>query len=206
MRQTLCAVLCVGVGFSSWAQEASPTPTPSAPPVVKAEEDTSAVLTDDNRLLFGAERRELTQLEFFWAIGRSDLVARGQANASRRFVLGVVAGLVAGLGVGVGVTLLATAPDVTVGRCNTDNVYYNEVCVPAKSQHEVGGIASIASGLVVAGVLWSVAYWSRPEVFSPWELKQFIKEHNAKVAPSVTLQLSPAVGPGFEGLVARGTF
>ncbi len=206
MRRILFGVLCLCVSLPSWAQVSSP-PTPSAPPVVRAEEDTTVEWTDDDRLLFGADRREVTPLGLFEALGRTDLLERGQANARRRFILGISAAVVGVVGLGVGIALLATTPDTTSGRCNTDAIYFNEVCTPTKATHEIGGVAFIAGGLVIAGVLGSIAWWSRPEVFTKWELKQFIKEHNAKVGgPPVTLQLLPAVGPGFEGLVARGTF
>lgn len=191
---------------------ASPVPAPaatsiSAPPVVGAQDDSSIAMTDEGKILFGAQKREVDVPELFHALGRADLVAQSEANAKRRFAFTIAAISVAVVAVGVGVGLLATTPNPLTPECTVSSMVYNEICLPAKVAHEAGGGATIGGGLLLAGVLASIAYWARPEVFSKWDLRKFINEHNASVgAPAITLQLVPTVGAGVEGLVAQGTF
>jgi hypothetical protein len=211
-RQLLVFVAC----FSSlsFAQTAEPAPAPaaatpqvSAPPVVGAQEDSTIGMTDDGRILFGASKREVDAPELFRALGRADLVAQSEANVKRRFGFTIAAITVGVVAVGVGVALFATTPDPVTPACLVNAQTYNEVCLPAKVAHQVGGGTAIGGGLLVAGILASIAYWARPEVFSKWDLKKFINEHNASIgAPAITLQLLPTVGAGVEGLVAQGTF
>jgi hypothetical protein len=210
----------VGIGvmcFSLLAQAqtmtpTAPTPPPISPPVVAAEEDRSVTFTEDEKILYGAERKELTPLELFGVLGRTDLLERSKENTERRKWLLISAIAVAAVGVGVGIAVLATGPNLENGRCNSDVTYYNSVCVPANTAHQAGGIAAIGGGLVIGGILASIAWWSRPEVFTRYELQKFIDQHNASLATggktpsSFKLEVTPAVSAAFAGLVARGTF
>ncbi len=192
---------------ASPAVPASAAPSVSAPPVVNVQEDTTIDLTDDGRILFGAQKRQVDAPELFRALGRADLVAQSEANVKRRFGFTIAAISVAVVAVGVGIALFATTPDVKSPACTSNLTTYNEVCVPDAVAHQAAGGAVLGGGLLVAGILASIAYWARPEVFSKWDLKKFINEHNASIgAPAVSLQVVPAVGAGVQGLVALGTF
>jgi hypothetical protein len=210
LRHTLAAALTLSA-FAAHAQDAAPAPvpTPAAPPIIAAEEDRSVVVTDDDELLYGAARQKVTNVELFKLLGRDDLLVQSAQNEQRRTVLAITGGGVAVAGLAIGIALLATAPDLTMGACGVDIRLYNEQCRAEAAGHQVGGIVGIAGGLLVGGLLASIAYWSRPEVFTRAELRKFVNEHNATIgAPKSTLRLElrPAVSPAFSGLVASGTF
>jgi hypothetical protein len=206
-------VMCVSLLARAQALVPSgPLPTPISPPVVAAEEDRSVTYTEDDKILYGAERKELTPVELFGVLGRTDLLQKSKDNGERRKWLLVSAIAVAVVGVGVGIAVLATGPHLESGRCNTDVIYFNDVCTPANTAHQAGGIAAISGGLVIGGILASIAWWSRPEVFTRYELQKFIDAHNASLAnggkspSSFRLEVTPAVSAAFSGLVASGTF
>jgi hypothetical protein len=214
LRHALAVALTFSA-FAARAQDAAPAPTPTvvptpaAPPIVAVEEDRSVVLTDDDELLYGAARQKVSNVELFKLLGRDDLLAQSAQNEQRRTVLAITGGGVAVAGIAVGIALLATAPDLTQGPCGVDIKLYNEQCRAEAAAHQIGGIVGIAGGVLVGGLLGSIASWSRPEVFTKSELRKFVNEHNTAIgAPKSTLrlQLRPALSPGFSGLVASGTF
>lgn len=209
----LVIVSVLSVSLLAQAQEATvAVPTPATPPIIAAEEDRSVVYTDDYKILYGETRKELTAVQLFEALGRTDLVDQANTNSKRRTVLMISAISVAAIGLGAGIALLATAPNLMTGRCNMEAAYLNDVCLPLNSLHQVGGAASIAGGLIIGAILGSVAWWSRPEVFTRYEMGKFIDQHNAELVnankkpTSFHFDLSPSVSPTFAGLVATGTF
>lgn len=193
------------------AQEAA-VPTPASPPIIAAEEDRSVIYTDDYKILYGEARKELTAVQLFEVLGRTDLVEQANTNAKRRTVLMISGISVAAVGLVAGIVLLATSPNLMTGRCNMEAAYLNDVCLPLNSLHQVGGAASIAGGIIIGAILGSVAWWSRPEVFTRYEMGKFIDQHNAELVnankkpTSFHFELSPSVSPSFAGLVATGSF
>jgi hypothetical protein len=207
----LVIVSVVTMGLLANAEEVE-VPVPATPPIIAAEEDRSVIFTDDYKILYGETHRELTAVQLFEVLGRSDLVAQANTNSKRRTALVISGVSVAVVGLGAGIALLATAPNLQTGRCNMEADYYNNVCLPRNSAHQIGGAASIAGGIIIGAILGSVAWWSRPEVFTRYELGKFIDQHNAELVnaskkpSSFHFELSPSVSPSFAGLVATGTF
>jgi hypothetical protein len=206
--QRLISVSVLSVALLARAEEAMPPST--TPPIIAAEEDRSVIYTDEYQILYGEARKELTPVQLFEVLGRTDLVEQAKVNSTRRTALIISAVSVAAVGVGLGIGLLATAPNLQTGRCNMEAAYFNDVCVPLNSAHQVGGATSIAGGLIIGAILGSVAWWTRPEVFTRYELGKFIDQHNAslvnKKPTSFHFELSPSLSPAFAGLVATGTF
>lgn len=192
--------------LATLARAQAPEPAPPLPPLpAAAPEDRRVELTDDDLLLYGNPPRQVTPVELFQALGRQDLVDRARANAARRLGLFIAAGVLAAGAVAVAAALWATAPEMGgTSRCNSgDLAYYNTVCQPQWVLHTQGGTFALVGGLAAAGVLATFALFTRPDVFTPFELQQFIREHNASLA---WLRLTPWLSPAGAGLAARAAF
>lgn len=184
---------------------------PTQPPLSTVVEDHTVVMTDEDELLLGASRQKVTPLELFRALGRTDLVQQGELNAKRRTAFIIASAVVGVVGIAGAVAIFATTPDLTMGACGVDVALYNSKCRSEASLHQVLGATTLAVGILGAGVLASLALWSRPEVLSTYELRKFVDEQGkgqnpAAPAPPPQVHFSPWLGTDSAGLVAHGTF
>jgi hypothetical protein len=165
-----------------------------------------AALTPDKHLRF--EDREVGPAEFFTLTGRQDLAERSRSNVRRRIIL-AVAGSAVLIGTFVpGIYLLATVPDSESARCQMDQAYFNEVCSRQKAEHTIAGTALLAAGGLLGFGLLTIAYWTLPEVFKPFELREYIDGYNRKHATKagVSVRLSPVATLTGGGLALEGRF
>lgn len=200
IRPLLTALLLAASLAHAQAAEAPAAPTPTEEPQVE--------FTDDNRIVYGPERRELTPVQLFEVMGRRDLVARAQLNATRRIVLAVSAGALAAAGVTVAIVMMLTTPP-TVGAtpCNAgNNDLYNTYCQPQYVLHYTVSTVSLVAGLAGAGILATYAVLANPDVYSAYQLERLIHTYNASRAGPASLRVLPWALPGGAGLVASARF
>jgi hypothetical protein len=116
--------------------------------------------------------------------------------------------VVAAVALGVGIALLATSPVMTGAvRCNSGDLeYYNSYCQPQWVLHQVSGTVTLGVGLAAASVLATLGLWARPDVLTPYELRKFIKEHNASLGPVSRLRVAPWLSTQGAGLSASAQF
>ncbi len=165
-----------------------------------------AALTPDRHLRF--ENREVSPAEFFTLTGRQDLADRSRSNIRRRVILAVTGSAVL-VGTFIpGIYLLATVPDSESARCQMDQAYFNEVCSRQKAEHSIVGVALLAVGGLLGFGLLTIAYWTLPEVFKPFELREYVDRYNRQHATKagVSVRLSPVVTLTGGGLALEGRF
>ncbi|MEW6430683.1 MAG: hypothetical protein AB1730_04170 [Myxococcota bacterium] len=192
-----------------------PRGPPPAPPPTAASEATppaffERMLSVDQkgRVYEGRARTPVRARDVFERAGRVDLLEQSESLSRRRITLAVLAAVVGAAGVAVGATLIAIAPSPATPTCEADVRYYNDVCVPRYHAYQNTGSAVLVSGVIVASLLATLAWWSNPDVLSRDEMTKLVSTYNARLkktlAPSgpSSLRLAPWVGPGGGGLAA----
>jgi hypothetical protein len=165
-----------------------------------------AALTKDRHLRF--QNRDVTPSEFFSLTGREDLAERSRSNIRRRIILAVTGSVVL-VGAAIpGIWLITTSPDIETPRCQSDYVYFNEVCLKQKAEHSTLGVAVLAVGGLLGFGLLTIAYWTLPEVFKPFELREYVDGYNRKHAAKagVSVRLAPVVTLSGGGMTLEGRF
>ena len=155
--------------------------------------------------------RTLGAHEFYTRVGRLDLAARADERTRQRIWLFAGAGLTAVAGAVGGAVVLGNAQNLNDPACIAGgNATYNE-CVDRANKSTTIGSGLILLGVVAGASLFTWACLIPQMVTSPEETVHLATEYNRALArehgaPGARLQLTPAFGPGYQGLVARLTF
>ena len=156
--------------------------------------------------------RPLGAQEFYSEVGRPDLAARSAERSRQRtwLIVGSVVTLAAG--VTSGLVVLGNAQSLGDGKCFAapQPQVYND-CVDRNHQSTTVGTVLIASGVLLAGGLFTWAMTIDQMVTTPDESAKLTLEHDRALArkygaPEAHLDVLPAIGPRFAGLTARLTF
>jgi hypothetical protein len=126
---------------------------------------------------------------------------------------------VAVAGITGGIISYATAPDLTRDPCQQDLRTYNEICVPRANAHFIGGTVLMAVGAVGGALLFTLGYWSNPNVTSSDETIGLASKYNSQLKKRLleaqpearkprppSLKVAPVLLPTFAGLTARLDF
>lgn len=222
-RAIACALLVVGLSATALGEQpASSTPMTDVPavsepppppgeapstPLPPAFFERMLSVDEKGRVYEGRARRLLSREEVFARLERPDLLEESEELSRRRVALAISAGLVAVTGTAVGIALIVLAPPINTVECEADVHTYNEVCVPRHRAYQLAGGVVLGSTFVVATLLATLAWWTKPDVLSRDELTREIATYNAKLkkrlAPPVSWRVTPYLGPGGGGLVVR---
>jgi hypothetical protein len=201
----LAAAALLSLPARAQAPADAPVPPPSAPPAQGAPEGLQVTVTDDDQVLLRS--RPVSPRQLFEALGREDLVAQADANAARRRALIIAGTAVAVAGVTAGLLVFAAGPDFSKLPCNTDDPRVFQACQDDHRAHTIAGTVPLFASLAVGGLLVTLGILTLPDVFTPYELHKFIRQHNASLdPPKATFRLAPWLSPGGGGLAGAGTF
>lgn len=197
--------------------DVTPPPLPAEPRLPQIFHEQFIAVDSKGNTSVGTSHRPLTRQQFFELAGRPDLVEASLAASHRRAAFVISGAAVLAAGAVAAVALLATIPDVRVMPC-ANLVYYRDVCQAIVQSHTLGGVLSAAGAATVGALLFTLAYWSTPDVLDRDEATALASKYNAALKKRLMegvaspppepsgFRLLPVIGPGGVGLVAWLTF
>jgi hypothetical protein len=156
--------------------------------------------------------RQLTAVEFYRLVGRGDLAAASEARKGERGILYGFSFLTFAAGVASGIWVSGNAQNVNDPACFAQGVTSYNRCVDSAQKSSLYGALLIGGGVVVGGLLLTIAALTPDMVTTPEETskladnynRNLVKRLNAVTEPRVSI--APVFGPGGGGLAARFTF
>jgi hypothetical protein len=156
--------------------------------------------------------RQLSAAEFYRLVGRGDLASASEVRQSERAVLYGFSFLTFAAGVASGIWVTSNAQSLNDPACFTQGVTSYNKCVDRSQKTSLYGAGLIAGGVVVGGLLLTIAALTPDMVTTPEETTRLVNNYNrglsrrlsASVEPRV--QVTPIFGKDGGGLAARFTF
>jgi hypothetical protein len=156
--------------------------------------------------------RQLTAVEFYRLVGRGDLAAASEARKGERGILYGFSFLTFAAGVASGIWVSSNAQNLNDPACFAQGVASYNRCVDSAQKSSLYGALLIGGGVVVGGLLLTIAALTPDMVTTPEETakladgynKNLVKRLNAVSEPKVSI--APVFGPGGGGIAARFTF
>jgi len=156
--------------------------------------------------------RQLSAVEFYRIIGRGDLVAASEARKGERGILYGFSFLTFAAGVASGIWVSSNAQSLNDPVCFAQGTVSYNKCVDSAQKNSLYGALLIGGGVVVGGLLLTIAALTPDMVTTPEETakladqynRNLVKRLNAATEPRVSV--APVFGPGGGGLAARFTF
>jgi hypothetical protein len=156
--------------------------------------------------------RQLSAVEFYKLVGRGDLAAASEARQGERGILYGFSFLTFAAGVASGIWVTSNAQNLNDPACFTQGTISYNRCVDSAQKTSLYGALLIGGGVVVGGLLLTLAALTPDMVTTPEETskladhynKNLVKRLNAAAEPRVSV--APVFGPGGGGLAARFTF
>jgi hypothetical protein len=158
--------------------------------------------------------RQLSAVEFYRMIGRPDLASASEVRKSERAVLYGFSFLTFAAGVASGIYVSSNAQSLNDPACFAQGAASYNKCVDHSQKTSLYGALLIGSGVVVGGLLLTIAALTPDMVTSPEETARMVDQYNkglskrlsAASASEPRVQVTPVFGPGGGGLAARFTF
>jgi len=156
--------------------------------------------------------RQLSAVEFYRLVGRGDLAAASEARKGERGILYGFSFLTFAAGVASGIWVTSNAQNLNDPACFAQGTASYNRCVDSASKSNLYGALLIGSGVVVGGLLLTLAALTPDMVTTPEETakladqynRNLVKRLNAAAEPRVSV--APVFGPGGGGLAARFRF
>jgi hypothetical protein len=156
--------------------------------------------------------RQLSASEFYRLVGRGDLASASEARKGERGILYGFSFLTFAAGVASGIFVSGNAQNLNDPACFSQGVASYNRCVDSAQKSSLYGALLIGGGVVVGGLLLTIAALTPDMVTTPEETsklaeqynKNLVKRLNAVTEPRVSI--APVFGPGGGGLAARFTF
>jgi hypothetical protein len=156
--------------------------------------------------------RQLSAVEFYHLVGRGDLAAASEARQGERGILYGFSFLTFAAGVASGIWVNSNAQSLNDPACFAQGTVSYNRCVDSAQKSSLYGALLIGGGVVVGGLLLTIAALTPDMVTTPEETakladqynKGLVKRLNAAAEPRVSV--APVFGPGGGGLAARFTF
>jgi len=153
--------------------------------------------------------RQLTAVEFYRMMGRTDLAAESEQRKTTRGWLYAMGFLSFAGGVASGIVVTSNAQSLNDPHCFSKGVKSYNDCVNNSSNQSLLGAALIGGGVLVGGLFATWAALTPDMVTSADETAKMAAKYNRELAskfshPSVSI--SPVIGPGGGGLAVAGKF
>ena len=162
----------------------------------------------ENQVTVGGQ--PISASDFYRRVGRPDLAAAAEERTRQRLWLISGGGLTIVAGVVSGLLVMASGPDTSSPECLARGPDAYASCVERSTHATTAGALLIGAGVALGGALivWGVA---TPEMVTTREETQhLVREHDRALGQrsgaGASLELLPAIGPGFAGLSARLRF
>ena len=153
--------------------------------------------------------RQVTAVEFYRMVGRTDLAAESEQRKSTRGWLYAAGFLSFAGGVASGILVSSNAQSLNDPHCFAKGVKsYNE-CVNNSSSQSLLGAALIGGGVLVGGLFATWAALTPDMVTSPDETARMAAKYNRELAAKLSqpsVSVTPVFGPGGGGLAIAGKF
>jgi hypothetical protein len=158
--------------------------------------------------------RQLSAVEFYRLVGRGDLASASEVRKSERAVLYSFSFLTFAAGVASGIFVTSNAQSLNDPACFTQGAISYNKCVDRAQKTSLYGAGLIAGGVLVGGLLLTIAALTPDMVTTPEETARLVDNYNrglsrrlsASVPSEPRVQVAPIFGPGGGGLAARFTF
>jgi hypothetical protein len=158
--------------------------------------------------------RQLTAVEFYRLVGRGDLAAASEARKGERGILYGFSFLTFAAGVASGIWVSSNAQNLNDPSCFAQGTVSYNKCVDSAQKTSLYGALLIGSGVVVGGLLLTIAALTPDMVTSPEETAKLADQYNRNLSKRLTaaahseprVQVTPVFGKDAGGLAARFTF
>ena len=153
--------------------------------------------------------RQVSAVEFYRMVGRTDLAAESEMRKTTRGWLYAAGFLSFAGGVASGILVSSNAQSLNDPHCFAKGVKsYNE-CVNNSSSQSLLGAALIGGGVLVGGLFATWGALTPDMVTSPDETAKMAAKYNRELATKLSqpsVSVTPVFGPGGGGLALAGKF
>jgi hypothetical protein len=156
--------------------------------------------------------RKLSAAEFYRLVGRGDLASASEVRKSERAILYTFSFLTFAAGVGTGIWVSNNAQDLNDPACFAQGTKSYNQCVDRAQKTSLYGALLIGSGVVVGGLLLTIAALTPDMVTTAEQTAQLADRYNRNLSKRLSsiseprVQVTPVFGKDGGGLAARFTF
>jgi hypothetical protein len=156
--------------------------------------------------------RKLSAVEFYRLMGRGDLASASEWRKSERALLYTFSFLTFAAGVASGIFVTTNAQSLNDPACFSHGVSSYNQCVDNSSKSSLYGAALIAGGVVVGGLLFTIAALTPDMVTGPEETAKMVEQYNRNLSRKLAaaaepkVSVTPVFGKDGGGIAARLTF
>jgi hypothetical protein len=155
--------------------------------------------------------RQLTAVEFYRLIGRNDLASSSEARKAERGILYGFSFLTFAAGVASGIYVSGNAQSLNDPSCFAQGVMSYNKCVDRSQKTSLYGAMLIGGGVVVGGLLLTIAALTPDMVTTPEETAKLVDQYNRGLSkrlspPEPRVSIAPIFGKDGGGLAASFRF
>ncbi|HUM13831.1 MAG TPA: hypothetical protein VLT82_22980 [Myxococcaceae bacterium] len=156
--------------------------------------------------------RKLSATEFYRLVGRGDLASASDVRKSERGILYGASFLTFAAGIASGIIVSGNAQSLNDPACFTNGTKSYNQCVDSAQKTSLYGALLIGGGVVVGGLLLTIAALTPDMVTTPEETARLAEQYNRGLSKRLAaaseprVQVTPVFGKDGGGLAARFTF